>query len=198
MKKMNWCLGDFLIQYVRNLFWLIPGGDKMVEMSVDRVQIGMWNQHRVVVLNDPKSKRSLYIWIAQAEAASIAQELQGAVSPRPLTHDLLKTIILSLNAKIVQIEITKLVDSIYHAQIILDAAGQRIEIDARSSDAIAMALRFKCPIFAANDVLEKGGVPYQSLSDKGSRSKHRDSSDELGKTPFSDFILKELKGLDEL
>lgn len=170
----------------------------MVEMTVDSVQVSMGSQHRVVVLNDLKNRRSLYIWIAQSEALSIAQELQGGVSPRPLTHDLLKTIILNLNAKISRIEITDLVDAVYHARIFLEITGKIIEVDARPSDAIAMSLRFKCPIYAANDVLEKGGVPIQSLSNKGSRSSHNDSSDELGKTPFSDFILKELKGLDEL
>lgn len=130
----------------------------MVEMTVESVRINLATQQRVVILKATKQERYLLIWIAQAEAYAIAVELQGTTSPRPLTHDLLKNVISELGAKIVSIVISDLIDEVYYARIVLDVAGRYIEVDSRPSDAIALAVRAKIPIYVEDTVLENAGV----------------------------------------
>lgn len=130
----------------------------MVEMSVDSVRISVENSQRVVILKDREGDRYLFIWIANPEAYSIAMELQGSTPPRPLTHDLLKTIILELGAKVERVVINDLVDDIFYARILMDVDGRHVEIDSRSSDAIALAVRLKSPIFVADKVMDAASV----------------------------------------
>src|ERR1700724_820298 len=119
----------------------------MIEMTVESVRINLQTTQRVVILKATKQERYLLIWIAQAEAYAIAIELQGTSSPRPLTHDLLRNVINDLGAKIVSIVISDLIDDIFYARIILDVAGRHVEVDARPSDAIALAVRPKTRFF---------------------------------------------------
>ncbi len=133
----------------------------MVEMTVESVRINLATQHRVVILKATKQERYLFIWIANAEAYAIAVELQGTTSPRPLTHDLLKNVITELGAKIESIVISDLIDDIYYARIVLDVAGRHVEIDSRPSDAIALAVRSKTPIYVEESVLERAGVALE-------------------------------------
>src|SRR5436853_2511281 len=133
----------------------------MVEMTVDSVRINLATQQRVVILKATKQERYLFIWIAQPEAYAIAVELQGTPSLRPLTHDLLKNVISELGAKIVSIVVSDLIDEVYYARIVLDVAGRHVEIDARPSDAIALAVRAKTPIFVEESVLERAGVALE-------------------------------------
>ncbi len=133
----------------------------MVEMTVESVRINLATQQRVVILKATKQERYLFIWIAHAEAYAIAVELQGTTSPRPLTHDLLKNVIGELGAKIVSIVISDLIDEIFYARIILDVEGRHVEIDSRPSDAIALAVRAKTPIYVEESVLERAGVALE-------------------------------------
>ena len=134
----------------------------MIEMTVESVRINLQTTQRVVILKATRQERYLLIWIAQAEAYAIAIELQGTSSPRPLTHDLLRNIINDLGAKIVSIVISDLIDDIFYARIILDVAGRHVEIDSRPSDAIALAVRAKSPIFVEESVLERAGVALEN------------------------------------
>src|SRR5438105_13809152 len=111
----------------------------MVEMTVESVRINLATQQRVVILKATKQERYLFIWIAHAEAYAIAVELQGTSSPRPLTQDLMKNMLESLQATIVRVEVSDIIDDIFYASIVLDVAGQQIAIDARPSDAFALA-----------------------------------------------------------
>jgi bifunctional DNase/RNase len=138
----------------------------MVEMTVESVRIYLATQQRVVILKALKQERYLFIWIAHAEAYAIAVELQGTNSPRPLTHDLLKNVISELGAKIISIVISDLIDDIFYARIILDADGRHVEIDARPSDAIALAVRAKAPIFVEESVLERAGVTPETSEEQ--------------------------------
>ena len=124
----------------------------MVEMTVESVRINLANNQRVVILKDAKSDRYLFIWIANPEAYSIAMELQGATSPRPITHDLLKSVILELRATLTSVIIHKLSDDIYYASLVLDADGRHVEVDSRPSDAIALAVRMKAPIYVTESL----------------------------------------------
>lgn len=134
----------------------------MVEMSVESVRINLANNQRVVILKDAQGDRYLFIWIATAEAYSIAMELQGTTSQRPLTHDLLKSVIAELGAKVTSVIINELADDIFYARLVLDASGRHVEIDSRSSDAIALAVRTKAPIFVAESVLDRAGVTLEN------------------------------------
>jgi uncharacterized protein len=133
----------------------------MVEVSVESVRINLATSQRVVILKDAQADRYLFIWIANPEAYSIAMELQGTASPRPLTHDLLKTVITELGGKLSNIIISDLIEDIFYARLVLDADGRHVEIDSRPSDAIALAVRMKVPIYVAESVMEQAGVTVQ-------------------------------------
>jgi bifunctional DNase/RNase len=130
----------------------------MVEVSVESVRINLATSQRVVILKDAQTDRYLFIWIANPEAYSIAMELQGTASPRPLTHDLLKTVIAELGGTLTSVIINDLSDDIFYARLVLDADGRHVEIDSRPSDAIALAVRMKAPIYVAENVMDQAGV----------------------------------------
>ncbi|HEX6122014.1 MAG TPA: bifunctional nuclease family protein [Ktedonobacterales bacterium] len=138
----------------------------MVEMSVESVRINLATNQRVVILKDPQAERYLFIWIATPEAYSIAMELQGTTSPRPLTHDLLKNVITELGGKMTNVIINDLQDDIFFARLVLDADGRHVEIDSRPSDAIALAVRLKVPILVAENVLDQAGVTLQAIEER--------------------------------
>jgi bifunctional DNase/RNase len=127
----------------------------MIEMSIESVRINLETQQRVVILKALDQDRYLFIWIAHPEAYAIAVQLQGTISPRPLTHDLMKNLLERVGARVVRVVISDVVEEIFYSAIILDVAGQEMEIDARPSDALALAVRTNSPIFVAEQVLEK-------------------------------------------
>ncbi len=169
----------------------------MVEMSVESVRINLATNQRVVILREAQSDRYLFIWIANPEAYSIAMELQGTTSPRPLTHDLLKSVILELGATLTHVMINDLSDDIFYARLVLDANGRHAEVDARPSDAIAIAVRMKVPIYVADKVIEQAAVQLQNVDDEPSpreRAERKKVDDNLD--VFRDFI-NSLDVLDE-
>lgn len=172
----------------------------MIEMTVESVRINLQTSQRVVILKASQNERYLFIWIAHAEAYAIAIELQGTSSPRPLTHDLLKNVIEDLGAKIESIVISDLIDDIFYARIVLDVAGRHVEVDARPSDAIALAVRARTPIYVEESVLERAGVALEA-SDDASVSSKADSRREReveydNLDAYRDFI-NSLDALDE-
>lgn len=171
----------------------------MIEMTVESVRINLQTTQRVVILKATRQERYLLIWIAQAEAYAIAIELQGTSSPRPLTHDLLKNVINDLGAKIVSIVISDLIDDIFYARIVLDVAGRHVEVDSRPSDAIALAVRAKSPIYVEESVLERAGVALENNEETitpttETRQEHEVEDDNLD--AYRDFI-NSLDVLDE-
>src|SRR5690348_10416841 len=170
----------------------------MVEMTVESVRINLQTSQRVVILKATKQERYLFIWIAHAEAYAIAIELQGTSSPRPLTHDLLKNVINDLGAMIVSIVISDLIDDIFYARIVLDVAGRHVEVDSRPSDAIALAVRAKAPIFVEESVLERAGVALENneeaITPAAEAHEHESENDNLD--AYRDFI-NSLDVLDE-
>jgi uncharacterized protein len=169
----------------------------MVEMSVESVRINLATNQRVVILKDGQGDRYLFIWIATAEAYSIAMELQGTTSLRPLTHDLLKSVIAELGATVISVIISDLNDDIFYARLVLDHDGRHVEIDSRPSDAIALAVRAKVPIYVAESVLERAGVTLQNAPDQEettTRKASTDADDNLD--VYRDFI-NSLDALDE-
>ena len=130
----------------------------MLEMTVDSIRVSPQNYQRVVILKEKESDRYLPIWIGPAEADAIAVKLQDLSVPRPLTHDLLGTIIDSLGGTIDHILVSDLQNDTFYAKITIQANGESKEIDCRPSDAVALAVRAKVPIFANEEVLDKAGI----------------------------------------
>ena len=139
-----------------------------------------------------KQERYLFIWIAHAEAYAIAIELQGTSSPRPLTHDLLRSIIDTLGAQVTHIIVNDLSNDTYYARIMLEVNGGPMEIDSRPSDAIALAVRAKVPIFADESVLAKAGVMLdkdgESAAGVEQTAKAIDPAELERMSAFKDFI----------
>jgi bifunctional DNase/RNase len=127
----------------------------LVEMTIDSVRVSLMSQHRIVVLKDMNSPRFLPIWIGPFEADAITIELQGVEVARPLTHDLLKSLITKLGAEIESVAITELRNDTFYAQISLKVDGRRMEIDSRPSDAIALSVAAKAPVFVEEHVFDK-------------------------------------------
>jgi len=171
----------------------------MIEMAIDSIRMSMMNYQRVVILKEKDAERYLPIWIGPAEADSIAVKLQDVAVPRPLTHDLLSSVISALGASVRSIIVCDLKNDTFYAKIILSVDGESMEIDSRPSDAIALAVRAEVPIYADESVLERAGIFLDKESGKPLPAGDREelSDDELEKLrPFSDFI--ETLNLDDL
>ena len=137
----------------------------MLEMSIDSIRVSPMNYQRVVILKEKDSDRYLPIWIGPAEADAIAVKLQDLSVPRPLTHDLLRTVIDTLGASVKHILVSDLQNDTFYAKITLQTNGTATEIDCRPSDAVALAVRVQVPIYVDESVLDKAGI----LLDKGNR-----------------------------
>lgn len=131
---------------------------RLVEMSVESVRVHMLSTQHVVILRELERDRYLPIWIGPWEASAIAMKLQGQVPERPLTHDLLASILEAFGATVRDVIIADLADDTFHARIMLESGGRTIEIDSRPSDALALAVRTGARIFAAEAVLDRAGV----------------------------------------
>ncbi|MCL0091956.1 bifunctional nuclease family protein, partial [Dehalococcoidales bacterium] len=167
----------------------------MIEMIIDSIRVSLMNYQRVVILKEKMAERYLPIWIGPAEADAIAVKLQGVTVPRPLTHDLLHSVIDALGATINSIIVSELKNDTFYAKIILNIDGEQMEVDSRPSDALALAVRAKAPIYAEERVLDKAGilldketgkpVPQQREGDNGKKV----SEEEMRKmSAFYDFI----------
>lgn len=130
----------------------------MIEMTIDSIRVSLMNYQRVVILKEKEADRYLPIWIGPAEADAIAIKLQGANVPRPLTHDLLCSVIDSLGANIESIFVCDLKSDTFYAKIVLNVGDEQIEIDSRPSDALALAVRTSVSIYADEAVLDKAGI----------------------------------------
>lgn len=165
----------------------------MIEMVIESIRVSLMNYQRVVILKEKESDRYLPIWIGPAEADAIAVRLQEVAVSRPLTHDLLRSIIDALGGSIQYIVVNDLANDTFYARIIMEVDGRTVEIDSRPSDAIALAVRVQVPIFADEGVLDKAGVrlDQESVGDKAGEAEPYTEvkPEELEKlSPFRDFI----------
>src|SRR5262245_32014310 len=166
-------------------------------MTIESIRVSLMNYQRVVILKEKSSDRYLPIWIGPAEADAIAVRLQDVSVARPLTHDLLRNMIETLGGRVVYILVNDLSNDTFFARIVLDVNGDTVEVDARPSDAIALAVRVEAPIFADEGVLERAGVVLdeegqpQGMTDEGA-GKPVDPAELERLGAFKDFI----EGLD--
>ncbi len=130
----------------------------MLEMVIDSIRVSLMNYQRVVILRVKDSDRYLPIWIGPSEADSIALKLQDVSVPRPLTHDLLRSVIATLGATVSHVVVSDLNNDTFYAKIVLQQNGTTMEVDSRPSDAIALAVRAQAPIYVEDAVMEKAGV----------------------------------------
>ncbi len=171
----------------------------MMEMVVDSIRVSLANYQRVVILKEKDSDRYLPIWIGPAEADAIAVKLQDISVPRPLTHDLLRSVIDTLGGSVKHILVNNLESDTFYAQIIISVNGKTVEIDSRPSDAIALAVRAKVPIYAEEKVLDKAGIlmdketgkpilPEDAAKGQQEKSPEVKEEDLRRMSAFTDFI----------
>ncbi len=138
----------------------------MIEMKVMGIALDTRTGSPIVVLHDKENRRALPIWIGSAEASSIIRKIENLSVTRPMTHDLIISIIEKTGYKISKVEINDVEKETYYATIFLeDSEGKEIEIDSRPSDAIAVAIRIDAPIFVTANVLSNGSVSTDSAKD---------------------------------
>lgn len=154
----------------------------LVEMQIESVRVHMLSNRHVVILKDPIGERYLPIWIGAWEASAIAMRLQGLQAERPLTHDLFAAALDRLGVRVQRVVISELADETYHAQIHLERDGFQVEVDARPSDALALAVRAEVQIFADEEVLAQAALT--SDPDEESATDDEDDADaESGESP---------------
>src|SRR5215469_5271904 len=138
-----------------------------IEMKIRGLMVDPSTNMPIVLLKDPQSEALLPIWVGLYEANAIALEVEKSQTPRPLTHDLLKNLIHSLNANVQRVVVTELKDDTFYAVIWMEQNGEVVALDSRPSDALALALRTDCPIYVDEEVLRAAKVlpnPEQASS----------------------------------
>lgn len=162
----------------------------MIEVKIDSIRVSLMSQHRVVVLKEVDAERYLPIWIGPFEADAITVQLQEIQVARPLTHDLLKSIIDEMGATVSHIMVSELKNDTFYARIVMDVNGSSMEIDARPSDAIALAVRAHAPLFVAEEVMEMASiVPEPNLEvSPDDKAEPLSEEEEEKLTVFRDFI----------
>jgi len=174
---------------------------KMIEVSIDSVRVSLMSPQRLIVLRQTDAERYLPIWVGPYEAEAITVALNEIEVVRPLTHDLLKNVIGTFNARILRVEVVAMRDDIYYANIVVDAGGQTLNIDARPSDAIALAVRAHVPVLVDEGVLEIAGTvpetdlqtqvpPPAPLSKSASAASQPIEAKDDRLTIFEDFLSK--------
>jgi uncharacterized protein len=183
----------------------------LIEINIESIRVSLVNSQRVILLKEKTGERYLPIWIGLAEADAIAVKLQGVEVHRPLTHDLLNSIINTLGGSVESVVINELKNDTFYARINLIVKGSRIEVDSRPSDAFALAIRAGTPIFVDESVLKRAGLfldkeTGKPISGEGdaeesgegsSQAKKQLSKEDLDRmSAYSDFI--DTLNLDDL
>jgi bifunctional DNase/RNase len=171
----------------------------MIEVVIDSVRVSLMSPQRLVVLRETDGERFLPIWVGPYEAEAITMALQEIEVVRPLTHDLLKNVFTTFNARIKRVEIVALRSDIFYGNIVAELDGREIHVDSRPSDAIALAVRTHVPVLVASEVMEAAGMtPEKDVQDQtpgsispdtkplSARAGSEDASDRL--SIFKDFI----------
>ncbi|MBA2633526.1 MAG: bifunctional nuclease family protein [Chloroflexi bacterium] len=150
------------------------GRVRLVEMVVESVRVHMLSSQHVVILKESEKDRYLPIWIGSSEANAIAMRLQGLSAERPLTHDLMVSVLGGLGARVSRVVVTHVTDGTFHARLYLEnAGGDESEVDSRTSDAIAIAVRTGSPIYVDERVLDEAGVEPDASDEEGGVDEER-------------------------
>jgi uncharacterized protein len=155
----------------------------VIEVAVESIRVNMANYKRVVMLKEKPDGRYLPIWIGHFEADAIAIPLQNVQVSRPLTHDLLQSIVTALGGTVVSVVINDLADETFFAKLVVDANGRHLEIDSRPSDAIAVAVRVGVPIYVAESVMDQAGVKLDEEAEEEQQQSPEQRATEGGPGP---------------
>jgi bifunctional DNase/RNase len=171
---------------------------RLVEMQIESVRVHMLSNRHVVILKDNEGDRYLPIWIGAWEASAIAMRLQGLTPERPLTHDLFASALEAVEAKVARVIISDLAEETFHARLFVERDGHVGEIDARPSDALALAVRVGAPIFAVPSVLDQAGLGADGgLGEEGEGEGHMlESTGERIVDPRLDVFREFVNSLD--
>ena len=180
----------------------------MVEVVIDSIRVSLMSQQRIVILREAHAERYLPIWIGVYEAESITIALQSVEVARPLTHDLLRNVFNVLNAQIIRVEVSSLRDDTFFGNIIAEIDGRELNIDARPSDALNLAVRAHVPILVARSVMDSAGItPEEDLQEQAEQGEEGEKeakvapeseSGEDRLSIFEDFLEKlDLEGPQE-
>jgi bifunctional DNase/RNase len=170
----------------------------MVEVVIDSIRVSLMSQQRIVILREVNAERYLPIWIGIYEAEAITIALQEVEVARPLTHDLLKNIFTEFNVSVLRVEVAALQDETFFGNIVAEVNGKTLNIDARPSDALNLAVRTHVPIFVARSVMDSVGIiPENDLQEEPAEGaedmlEEEAESSEERLSVFEDF----LEGLD--
>jgi uncharacterized protein len=150
------------------------GRVRLIEMVVESVRVHMLSSQHVVILKQSERDRYLPIWIGPSEANAIAMRLQGLSAERPLTHDLLVSVLGTLGASVSRVVVTHVTDGTFHARVYVETGtGDENEVDSRTSDAIAVAVRTGSPIYVDERVLDEAGVEPDSVEEGTAEEEER-------------------------
>ena len=171
---------------------------RMVEVVIDSVRVSLTNQNRIVVLRETNNERYLPIWIGPYEAEAITIALQEIEVARPQTHDLLKNVLTTLNARLLRIEVVSLRDDVFYGNLVVEVDGRIVYIDSRPSDALAIAARARVPILVAKEVMDSAGVvpeedlqnqrPAPAAPSRATRDENEPESSSERLSVFEDFL----------
>lgn len=140
----------------------------------------------IVLLREQDGERFLPIWVGPVEAMAISSALEGVTPPRPLTHDLLTSVVEALGAKVVRVVVTELKDNVFYADLVLDVAGKETVVSSRPSDAIALSVRTGAPLFASPEVLEEAGIEIREEDEEAEIERFREMLEDLSVEDFLD------------
>ncbi len=160
----------------------------MVEMTIHSIRVTEAHHQGVVILKQKQSNRYLAIWIGQAEVSAIAMKFQNVELGRPLTHDLLQSVILALGAGPDYVVVCDMQNDTFYAKLALTAEGREIEVDCRPSDALALAVRAEVPIYADDAVLAKAGIVLDEDTGEPLKEHQTAERDSEKLSAFKDFI----------
>jgi uncharacterized protein len=161
----------------------------MVEVVIDSIRVSLMSQQRIVILREADAERYLPIWIGIYEAESITIALQEVEVARPLTHDLVKNIFNTLNARILRVEVIALKDDTFYGNIVAEVDSRTLNIDSRPSDALALAVRAHVPIMVSRSVMDMAGiVPEEDMQDEDQEAGEEAESSPERLSVFEDFL----------
>ena len=165
----------------------------MIQVQIVNTFLVNMGKEFVILLRGMEDERTLPISIGQLEAQSIALQLNEIDFPRPLTHDLMKQVLVELSGRVLRTEITALKDETFYALLILEIGDRTIEVDARPSDAIAMALRFSAPVFVDENVMDEAGIIIPEAQQNGTDDKTADDSETAVELTPIEILRKKLE-----
>jgi len=131
---------------------------KMVDVVIDSVRVSLTNQQRIVILREANTERYLPIWIGPYEAEAITVALQEIEVARPQTHDLLKNVLNTLNARLIRVEVISLREDVFYGNLVVEVNDRTVNIDSRPSDALALAVRAHVPIQVSREIMDSAGM----------------------------------------